>query len=60
MDVYCDTDYEAALKEFNPVAEQMIAEAQHNLEVEYGNGPGLPQNNIKKSGKTGVDLTSGY
>ena len=36
-------DYETALKEWEPLAEHGLAEAQHNLGVMYANGQGVPQ-----------------
>ncbi len=35
-------DYETALREFRPLAEQGNALAQHNLGVMYDNGQGVP------------------
>ncbi len=36
-------DYATALREWRPLAEQGVAEAQYNLGVMYGNGEGVPQ-----------------
>jgi len=36
-------DYETALKEWHPLAEQGYASAQYNLGLMYGNGQGVPQ-----------------
>ena len=36
-------DYETALRELRPLAEQGLAEAQFNLGFMYGNGKGVPQ-----------------
>ena len=38
---YGSGNYEVALQEFRPLAEQGIAEAQYNLGVMYGNGEGV-------------------
>lgn len=37
-------DYETALKEWRPLAEQEYAAAQYNLGLMYNNGEGVPQN----------------
>ena len=40
-------DYETALREFRPLAEQGDASAQFNLGVIYSNGLGVPQDSVK-------------
>ena len=42
--VYKRGDYATALKEWQPLAEQDDADAQHNLGVMYYTGQGVPQN----------------
>ncbi len=42
MAAYDRGDYETALREFRPLAEQGNALAQHNLGVMYDNGQGVP------------------
>ena len=39
-------DYETALMELRPLAEQGDAKAQHNLGIMYGNGQGVPQDYV--------------
>ena len=39
-------DYETALAEFRPLAEQGDASPQYNLGVMYANGAGVPQNYV--------------
>jgi len=36
-------DYQTALQEWRPLAEEGDADAQHNLGMMYGNGQGVPQ-----------------
>ena len=36
-------DYATALREWTPLAEQGVADAQYNLGVMYGNGKGVPK-----------------
>ena len=36
-------DYATAYREWLPLAEQGLANAQYNLGVKYGNGEGVPQ-----------------
>ncbi len=43
LDAYTDGDYATALREFRPLAEQGVAEAQYSLGVLYDNGDGVPQ-----------------
>ena len=43
LDAYDRGDYETALAEFRPLAEQGYASAQYNLGVMYDNGLGVPQ-----------------
>ncbi len=43
VNAYERGDYETALKEFRPLAEQGYASAQYNLGVMYDNGLGVPQ-----------------
>ncbi len=43
LDAYTDGDYATALREFRPLAEQGVAEAQYSLGVLYDNGNGVPQ-----------------
>ena len=45
LEAYKRGDYETALREFKPLAEQGIAEAQFNLGVMYVTGQGVPQDN---------------
>ncbi len=44
---YDRQDYATVLREFRPLAEQGIAEAQFNLGGMYINGEGVPQDNIR-------------
>ncbi len=43
LDAYNRGDYDTALKEMRPLAEQGVAAAQHNLGVMYRMGHGVPQ-----------------
>ncbi len=43
LDAYERGEYDTALKEFRPLAEQGDAQAQYNLGVMYANGQGVPQ-----------------
>ena len=43
LDAYLRGDYDTALAEFRPLAEQGYASAQYNLGVMYDNGLGVPQ-----------------
>ncbi len=43
VDAYERGDYETALKEFRPLAEQGYASAQSNLGLMYDNGQGVSQ-----------------
>jgi len=43
LDAYERGDYDTALAEFRPLAEQGYASAQYNLGVMYDNGLGVPQ-----------------
>jgi len=43
IDAYLRGDYETALAEFRPLAEQGHASAQYNLGVMFDNGLGVPQ-----------------
>ena len=43
VDAYKRGDYDTALKEFRPLAEQGHADAQYNLGVMYEKGLGVPQ-----------------
>ncbi len=45
MDAYDRGDYDTALKEFRPLAEQGHPKAQYNLGVMYQLGLGVPQDN---------------
>ena len=47
LDAYNRGDYDTALKELRPLAEQGHAEAQYNLGYMYYKGQGLPQNYIQ-------------
>ncbi len=40
-------DYETALREFRPLAEQGLASAQYSLGLMYDNGEGVPQDYIQ-------------
>ena len=42
MEAYDKGDYETALKEWRPLAEQGNAKAQFNLRFMYRNGKGIP------------------
>ncbi len=44
--VYERGDYDTALKEFRPLAEQGHAEAQYNLGVMYVQGQGVPKDYV--------------
>ena len=46
-DAYNRRDYDTALKEFRPLAEQGFASSQFNLGVMYNNGQGVPQDYIQ-------------
>ncbi len=43
LEAYLDGDYKTALREFQPLAEQGVAKAQHTLGLMYANGEGVPQ-----------------
>ena len=43
-------DYATALREWRPLAEQGVADAQYNLGVMYGEGLGVPQDYAKAVG----------
>ena len=43
LTAYNNGDYATALKEWTPLAEQGVAEAQYNLGVMYQEGAGVPQ-----------------
>jgi len=43
MEAFDRQDYEAALKEFRPLAQEADATAQYNLGVMYRKGHGVPQ-----------------
>jgi len=49
LDAYERGDYDTALAEFRPLAEQGNTEAQYNLALMYGNGQGVPQDYQDKS-----------
>jgi hypothetical protein len=44
---YWRADYATALREFRPLAERGVAEAQFNLGLMYRNGEGVPQDDAK-------------
>ena len=44
---YLGGDFETALREWRPLAEQGLAEAQYELGVLYGNGQGVPQDYVE-------------
>ena len=46
FDAYKRGDYETALKEFLPLAEQGLALAQFNLGFMYGQGEGVPKDYV--------------
>jgi uncharacterized protein len=43
LTAYLSEDYETALREFTPLAEQGDADAQYNLGLMYANGQGVPE-----------------
>ena len=43
VDAYYSGDYATALKEWEPLAEQGLAQAQYNIGLMYHNGQGVPQ-----------------
>jgi TPR repeat protein len=47
QDAYGQRDYETALKEWQPLAEEGEALAQYNLGVMYANGQGVPQDYVQ-------------
>ena len=47
LEAYQRNDYEAALEEFRPLAEQGHAEAQYKLGVMYDVGKGVPKNDTE-------------
>ena len=47
LDAYDRGDYKTALEKFKPLAEQGNANAQYSLGVMFGNGNGVPQNNVQ-------------
>jgi uncharacterized protein len=50
MAAYQKNNFSLALKEFTPLAEQGLAEAQFSLGVMYREGQGVPQNNAQAVG----------
>ncbi len=47
MDAYNRGDYNTALKEFRPLAEQGFASSQFNLGLMYERGQGVPQDYVR-------------
>lgn len=47
VDAYENGDYQTALREWQPFAEQGFAAAQYNLGQMYAQGQGMPQNNAE-------------
>ena len=46
LDAYESGDYETALREWRPLAEQGNAYAQYNLGLMYADGEGVPEDNV--------------
>ncbi len=47
MAAYIQGDYQSALREFRPLAEEENAVAQNNLGAMYGDGRGVPQDYVQ-------------
>jgi len=60
LDAYNRSDYDTALKELRPLAEQGHAEAQYNLGYMYYKGQGVPQNYIQAYMWASLAAAQGY
>jgi TPR repeat protein len=60
VDAYDRKDYETALKEWQPLAEEGDALAQYNLGVMYANGQGVPQDYVQAHMWVNLAAAQGY